>query len=78
MTREQRASHAEWCRQRATDISLLEHVDFTNPALERQLAGEDFKLYAMAITRAEIAQKAAWEAFKDYEAIAERLEANAD
>ena len=78
MTREQRAEWAEWCRQRATDISLLEHVDFFNPELEARLSGEDSKLYAMAVIGARQAQYTAWLAFKDYEALAERLEANAD
>lgn len=78
MTREQRAEYAEWCRQRANALAMLDVIDGDHPELERLLTGEDFKLFVKAQLAIEQALVLSKNAMRDYEALAEGLEANAD
>ena len=78
MTREQRAEYAEWCRQRANDLVMLQELDFNNPALERELSGVEYRTFVHATIAASVAQYEAFKAIKDLRALAERIEANAD
>ena len=74
MTPAQRAEFAEWCRQRASDLGLLQYVDFDHPELENALEGIDLRTMIAASVAAAQAQNAAVMAAKDLEAVAKRLE----
>ena len=78
MTRAQRAEFAEWTRQRANDLRIFEAQDFRNPAMEAALSGVDFELYLKASIQMQLASEAAFRARKDFEALKDRIEANAD
>lgn len=78
MTREQRAEYAEWCRQRANDLQLLELIDWQDPELEKLLTGEDHGSYQNSAGLMDDAADDLKQARLNYVALAERLEANAD
>ncbi len=78
MTPEQRAEWSEWCRQRANDLQLLQFQDFENGELEARLNRVELQLYTRAETAARSAQDSAYRARKDLEALATRIEADAD
>lgn len=78
MKLDQIAPFSKWCRQRACDMQLVEEQDFRNPPMEAALAGIEFEIFLRASILGCLAQEIASKARMDLEALAERLEANAD
>ena len=78
MTPAQRAEFAQWCRTVANGLQMMECLETRNLPLESRLSGIDKELYIAASTRAAMIEDVAIQARKDVEALAERIEANAD
>ena len=78
MTPSQRAEYAEWARQRANDLQLLDAVDWHNPELEKLLSGEDQQIYLCSASLMGMAAHDLRQAQRNFVTLAERIEANAD
>ena len=75
MTRAELAQYAEWARTVANGLQVLELTDTRHPQMESRLSGIEKELYIAASTRAGMIEDVAIRARKDFEALAQRLEA---